>query len=201
MLPKPLQELQQIFEKFPGIGPRQASRFSFFLLKQPPEELERMADAIKSLTKEVGLCNTCYLPASGSTSCVVCSDNKRDNSIIYIVEKESDAIAMEDAKMFNGTYLVLGENISPIGKSDAAKERLRTFLKKVKNENNIKEVVLALNNTREGNFTTMYIEEMFKKNIEGAEVKLTRLGRGLSTGSELEYADEETLRNAFENRR
>jgi len=160
-----------------------------------------MADAIKSLKKEIGLCNACYLPALGSTSCVVCSDNKRDNSVIYIVEKESDAIAMEDAKMFNGTYLVLGENISPIGKSDTAKERLRTFLKKVKNENSAKEIILALNNTREGNFTTMYIEEMFKKNIEDTKVKLTRLGRGLSTGSELEYADEETLRNAFENRR
>ncbi len=160
-----------------------------------------MIEALQSLKSGVGLCKDCYLPSASKTECVVCGDQKRDKSSVYIVEKESDAVAIEQAKIFNGVYLVLGENVSPIGESALAKDRIKKFLKDLKQDKKVSEVVLALNNTREGNFTTMYVEEMFKKNLPDSKIKISRLGRGLSTGSELEYADEETLRNAFENRR
>lgn len=202
MLPEPLQQLQRMFEKYPGIGPRQASRFSFFLMRRSEKELQEFIDALNNLKKDVEPCSTCYLPAVAKSSCVVCSNPKRNNNSICVVEKETDAINMEKAGIHQGIYFVLGENISPIGESAEPKERLRSLVKNIKASNNSAEIILALNNTREGNFTSLYIQEFFKKNLEGNEtIKITRLGRGLSTGSELEYADEETLRNALEGRK
>ncbi|MDP4010519.1 MAG: recombination mediator RecR [Candidatus Spechtbacteria bacterium] len=200
MLPNPLEELQKAFEKFPGIGPRQASRFIFFLMKQP-QDLDQTVQALVGLKNNVGLCKECYLPANLGEACYICLDKKRDRSTIYIVEKESDAINMENVGKFSGIYFVLGENISPIQESQMAKTRAKEIIRRIKKDPDKKEVILALNNTREGNFTALYVEELFKENIESSKIKLTRLGRGLSTGSELEYSDEETLRNAFENRR
>jgi len=199
MLPKPLQQLQKFFEKFPGIGPRQASRFVFFLSKQPKEYIENFIQSLQSMLTEVNLCSNCNLPGLKKNSlCAICSDSSRDKKTIYIVEKEGDALNLEKTNIHNGVYFVLGKNISPIEKTQTAKEQIKNLVKKLRRENN-PEVILALNNTREGNFTAMYIKEMFKEN-ELNNVKLTSLGRGLSTGSELEYADEETLRNALKNR-
>ncbi|MEX2145223.1 MAG: recombination mediator RecR [Candidatus Spechtbacterales bacterium] len=201
MLPKPLEELQKIFEAFPGIGPRQSSRFVFFLMKQPKEEIDKIIHALNEMKKEVRLCRECYLPAGSVQDCFVCSDLKRDKNIVYVVEKESDALNMESAKILDGVYFVLGENISPMQGLQTAKERAKDLVRRVKKHGGGKEIVLALNNTREGNFTALYVEELLKENFGGKEIKITRLGRGLSTGSELEYSDEETLRNALENRR
>ena len=203
MLPKALQDLAHHFEKYPGIGPRQASRFSFFLMKQPSEEVDKLIAALTALKEEVSLCSNCYLPTQKNVSklCPICSDTKRDANSICVVERESDALSMEKMSVHRGAYLVLGENISPLHKSNIAKSRLLLFVKKLKNaDSNKREIILALNNTREGNFTSLYIQELFKKNTL-SNVKITRLGRGLSTGSELEYADEETLRNALEGRK
>jgi len=215
MLPKALQDLARHFEKYPGIGPRQAGRFSFFLMKQPSGEIDNLITALTALKKEVSLCSNCYLPTQKSRGklCTICSDTKRDASSICVVERESDALNMEKMSAHKGAYLVLGENISPLHKSNIAKSRLMLFVKKLKNAGSHRlgrgpaesgggkrEIILALNNTREGNFTSLYIQELFKKNMV-PNVKITRLGRGLSTGSELEYADEETLRNALEGRK
>ena len=200
MLPEPLQQLQRVFRKFPGIGPRQASRFSFFLLKQKTEEIDSLINALEGLKNEVAVCKNCYLPMAKSAECAICTDAKRDPRAVCIVEKESDAINMESAGVYKGRYLVLGENISPIGESDVAKKRLKQFAGELKKDNG-KEVVLALNNTKEGNFTSMYIKKLFNENLKEANIKITRLGRGLSTGSELEYADDETIKNAFESRK
>ncbi|MDX1608129.1 MAG: recombination mediator RecR [Candidatus Spechtbacterales bacterium] len=201
MLPKQLHDLQKFFQKFPGIGPRQASRFSFFLMKQNHSEIDKLINALENLKKDVSVCNECYMPTAKNANCTICTDTKRDKSALCIVEKESDAINMEDAGIYKGRYLVLGETISPIGESKTAKERLKKFTSQLKNDDDKKEVVLALNNTKEGNFTSMYIKKLFDENLEEGKVKITRLGRGLSTGSELEYADDETLKNAFESRK
>ena len=199
MLPKPLQQLQKFFEKFPGIGPRQASRFVFFLSKQPKEYIESFIESLQSMSAEVNLCGNCNLPGLKKNNlCAICSDSRRDKKTIYVVEKEGDALNLEKTNIHNGVYFVLGKNISPVEKTQSAKEQVKNLVKKLKRETN-PEVILALNNTREGNFTAMYIKEMFKEN-ELNNVTLTSLGRGLSTGSELEYADEETLRNALKNR-
>jgi len=211
MLPQSLQNLQKYFEEFPGVGPRQASRYAFFMLKQPKENVEKFIQSLKKLNEEVALCTNCYLPSErqagnktskhNSTQCKICTDKSRNKNIIYIVEKEQDAINLEKINAHNGIYLILGENISPIDEKKVVKNRVKNLIKNLSNdeESKSKEIILALNNTREGNFTSMYIQQMFKENNLG-KMKLTSLGRGLSTGSELEYADEETLRNALKNR-
>lgn len=203
MTPKPLQDLTNFFIKFPGIGPRQAGRFSFFLMKQPREEIDNFIEVLRDLKQNVSICSDCYLPIEKSEKnlCGICSDTTRNKSIICVVEKENDALNMEKIKLHDGVYLVLGQNISPMHESPTAKIRLKKLLTNVKNQKNqITEIILSLNNTREGNFTSLYIQELFKKNSLDT-IKLSRLGRGLSTGSELEYADEETLRNALEGRK
>ena len=200
MLPEPIKKLEKHFQKYPGVGPRQASRYVFFLLKQPKEYLENFINDLDYLKKQISLCENCNLPKQKQNPyCKICSDEKREKNTIYLVEKEQDAINLESTNIHNGTYFILGENISPIGDSVLAKERVKNLIRRLKKQVEPAEVVLALNNTREGNFAAMYIKEMFKEN-EMNNVKLTSLGRGLSTGSELESADEEALRNALKNR-
>ena len=131
MLPNPLEELQKAFEKFPGIGPRQANRFIFFLMKQP-QDLDQTVQALIGLKNNVGLCKECYLPANLGEACYICLDKKRDKSTIYIVEKESDAINMENVSAFNGIYFVLGENISTIAESQMAKTRIKDLVGRIK---------------------------------------------------------------------
>ena len=178
----------------------EASRFVFFLSKQPKEYIESFIQSLQSMSTEVNLCSNCNLPGLKKNNlCTICSDSRRDKKTIYVVEKEGDALNLEKTNIHNGVYFVLGKNISPVEKTQSAKEQVKNLVKKLKRETN-PEVILALNNTREGNFTAMYIKEMFKEN-ELNNVTLTSLGRGLSTGSELEYADEETLRSAMESRR
>lgn len=206
MLPSVLQDLQKHFEKYPGVGPRQAARFVFFLLKQKPEELDDLINKIDEIKNNINLCTSCYIPIhkNSGSECTICSDETRDKNFICIVEKENDALNLEQTKLHMGTYLIIGENISPINDSALTKARLKNFIEKTKKENlsadGGKEIVLALNNTREGNFTSLYIQELFKKHFDNNKIKITSLGRGLATGNELEYADEATLRHALKNR-
>lgn len=199
MIPSSLQELKRQFAKYPGVGPRQAERYAFFVLKQPREDREALIAALTSL-QNVQLCQQCFLPTEKTEAglCSICADPKRNNNLICVVEKESDALNMEKAKAHEGTYHILGENISPLTQSEVAKDRLRALVTRVRNaaRDDGKEIILALNNTREGNFTTLYAQELLKKN-DLPNTRVTRLGRGLATGSELEYADEDTLRNAL----
>jgi recombination protein RecR len=203
MIPRPLKRLENFFRRFPGIGPRQAARFSFFLFKQPKKDLESFIFALQELNSQVAACENCYMPkAVDIASCFICLDENRDKNLIYLVEKESDAFNLERPKIHAGTYFVLGQTLSPVGEDEVAKKRLKHLVRRLKSKEADTEIVLALNNTREGNFTSMYIKKMFEENdlLRSPKIKLTSLGRGLSTGSELEYADEETLRNALKNR-
>jgi len=199
MIPSSLQELKRQFAKYPGVGPRQAERYAFFVLKQPEQDREALIAALTSL-QNIQLCKQCFLPTEKNETglCAICADPKRNNNLICVVEKESDALNMEKAKAHEGTYHILGENISPLTQSEVAKKRLKALVARVQNAvgDETKEIILALNNTREGNFTTLYAQELFKQN-ELPNTRITRLGRGLATGSELEYADEDTLRNAL----
>jgi len=202
MLPLSLQELKRHFAKYPGVGPRQAERYAFFVLKQSADDRDALIAALTAL-QNVQLCRQCFLPTEKNETglCAICTDPKRDNNLICVVEKESDAVNMEKAKAHEGTYHILGENISPLTQSEIAKKRLKALVARVQGAKKTekKEIILALNNTREGNFTSLYAQELFKKN-ELPNTRITRLGRGLATGSELEYADEDTLRNALQGR-
>lgn len=205
MYPKLIQELIEEFTRFPGIGPRQATRFVFHLLKEDARRVQNLAEKIKRLPEEIGFCGQCYmsvaLGANGSnTLCRYCADTKRDSHIIMVVEKEADLQNIEKTHSFNGVYHVLNGTISPLDSSGPEKLHIKELLNRVKKlleEKKQVEMILATNPTTEGDTTALYLERTFSP----LKIKITRLGRGLTTGSELEYSDPETIKNALTNRR
>ncbi len=199
MLPHQIQNLIGQFTKLPGIGPRQATRFAFYLLRND-QEISYIENTLKSVRENVRLCGNCFLPGQGSL-CSICVSSKRDKNIICLVEKETDALNLEKTGHFQGHYYVLGGFIDPLEKNSIAHERLNLLMQKLK-DNPPLELILALTPRREGDFTSLYIERQVKPLIaQGVNIKITRLGRGLSSGAELEYADGETLKNAMAGRR
>lgn len=210
MFPKPVQQLIDLLAKLPGIGPRQAARFAFFLLKDQSELTDQLADALKSVTSKIQLCAQCFrliesAPEIAHKLCEYCRDQRRDQMLITVVEKESDMLNLEKTGVYNGTYHVLGGVISPLDSESPKKLHLRELHDRVKNlleQRETCEVVLGTNPTTEGDTTALYLERILsplKNRYE--KFKLSRLARGLSLGSELEYADEITLRNALVNRK
>ena len=209
MTPNAIEQLVEHFSALPGIGPRQATRFVYFLLKQEPTKIRAFGKAIGELQTSISLCEECFLPREGT--CTICTDPKRTHATVCVVEKESDALRLEKAGIYNGRYFVLGGTVGALAQRSSAKERI-TMLKKLVESGNVEELILGLNPTREGVFTCSYVEKVLSQ-AEGSEQtrpsearqtkkpRITRLGRGLTTGAELEYVDEETLRSAFEGRR
>ncbi len=202
MIPSPLKYLTESFTKYPGVGPRQAQRFAFFVLKQSEQERQNLINALVSLS-QVNLCEECYLPKNlKDKKCSVCSVENRLNNLICVIERETDLMNIEKTHSFLGKYIILGDNISPIKDSRFIYERIKTLLNRLLKlpEDEKKEVILALNNTREGNFTTLYIQEVLNKK-KFKNLKITQLGRGLASGNELEYLDKDTLQHAFDGRK
>ena len=220
MLPPPINQLIHQFSKLPGIGPRQATRFAFYLLRNK-DEFDTLINDLESVGANISLCENCFLPAFAKTSegrptqnslCSICLNSRRDKNAICVIEKETDALNLEKAGYFQGHYYVLGGFINPLYEDSVAHKRADLFIKKIKNWGQTSdtarsdpgklEIILALTPRREGDFTSHYIEEKLKPIKEqNANIKISRLGRGLSSGAELEYADDETLKNAFERRR
>ena len=206
--PKPIQKLIDFFIRFPGIGPRQAARFAFFLLKKDESELKEIAESIRNLKNEVLFCSLCFrsIEKNHSGLCSLCPDKKRDQNMVMVVEKESDLINMERAGNFNGLYHLLGGVIMPLNPDSSKNLHLKDFFQRIKtildSGNKNVEVVLATNPTTEGDTTALYIERILEplKN-HYPDLKISRLGRGLSLGSELEYADESTIKHALTNRK
>jgi len=196
MFPLPLQNLIDALSKLPDIGPRAATRLVFYLIRQPTEELNQLADLIKNLKKQITLCPQCFnLSAQGL--CAICQDAKRDKAVICVVENVLDIIPIEKTKQYQGLYHVLGGLISPHNGIGPEQIKIKELIGRIKSGGGVKEVILALNPTTEGDTTTLYLERLLKP----LNIKITRLGRGLSTGSSLEYTDENTLRNALLGRR
>ena len=201
MIPQILQNLKQHLSKYPEIGPRKAERYALFLLKQPREKRQELVALVNALDS-ILFCKHCFAPTEHPEgACSVCSDPQRNKQSICVVEKETNIAPVEKTNIHNGVYLILGGYISPIHDSNAVKQRIAFLVKKLKatpTEQN-KEVILAFNNTREGNFTSLYIQEVLKKHPV-QNTTITTLGRGLASGNELEYLDQETLVNALKNR-
>ena len=193
MYPQLIQKLIQRFSKFPTVGPRTAVRFVFYLLKLPPKELEELIGDIRALN-QIKLCKLCYAPDE-SEVCSICSNPGRER-VLCIVEKESDVETLEKTNIYKGYYFILGGTVGSLKQEDV--ERIRApQLKKRVQEAQFKEVIIAVNPTTEGETTALYIERILKP----FQTSITRLGRGLPIGAELEYADDETLRSAMEGRR
>ena len=197
MYPKSIQKLIGLFSKFPTVGPRTAARFVFYLLKLPKEEINDLTSAILKLKENVKSCKSCFLPFEGETElCPICRDQTRDKSLLCVVEKESDLEAIEKTKKYKGLYFILGGTLSKLKKEDIKNLRKDELLERAKNSE-IKEIIIAINPTTEGEATVLYLERLLKP----LNKKITRLGRGLPVGAELEYADEETLSSALESRK
>lgn len=189
MLPNSIKQLINQFSKLPSVGPRQAARFVFHLIKQPKAEIEEFAKDLISVSKNLKQCSSCFriIDVEGLAShiCDICNNEKRNRSIICIIEKDTDIETIEKTDRYNGLYHVLGDN---------NEAKLKELVKRVKNEKKgIKEVIIATSATTSGDTIALYIARLLKP----LQIKTTRLGRGLSTGSELEYMDEETLSQAL----
>ncbi len=201
MYPKAIQKLIEAFSLFPTVGPRTAGRFVFYLLKAPDSEIENLIHELDNLRKEIRQCAFCFNPFQAVEDeqqtglCIICRDEARDLTLLCIVEKESDLEQLEKTKQYHGRYFILG-GVNDILKKDGLQSiRAQELKSRVTDE--VKEIILALNPTTEGEAGVLYLERLLKPYGK----KVTRLGRGLPMGGELEYADDETLRSALEGRR
>lgn len=191
---KLLQKAVDEFSKLPGIGKKTALRLVLHLLKQDEPEVETFARSVLNLRSEIQYCKKCF-NISDHETCEICASNKRDTSLICVVEDLRDVIAIENTSQYRGLYHVLGGIISPmdgIGPDDLTIEQL---VERVKNED-IAEIILALSTTMEGDTTNFYIS----RKLQDMNVKLSTIARGIAIGDELEYADEITLGRSILNR-
>lgn len=195
-----IQKLIDLFSKFPTVGPRTAARFVFYLMGVKKEGVNELLNSIIELKKNIKTCPFCFKPFESkgeSNFCEICSNRARDTSLLCIIANEIDLNTIEKIKKYNGRYFILGGTISKIKKSDNEKTRIEKLKERVQKHQEIKEIILAINPTSEGESTTLYLERLLKPFGR----KISRLGRGLPVGAELEYADEETLSSALEGRK
>ena len=202
----PIDRLSEAFERFPGIGPRQAGRFVQYLLRQNQSYRSTLADSIKKLSAETAQCNKCFRWFVKSDAkrdfCDICGDARRDASLLFVVEKDADIENVEKSG-YRGLYFVLSGTI-PLASEEPQKFiRLEKLLVRANHRNHrgdasmkLQEIILGLSATAEGDHTRLILQEKLKN----AGPKISSLGRGLSTGSELEYADPDTIASAFDSR-
>lgn len=201
-----LERLIRHFEKFPGIGTRQARRFAFHLLTEPHETTKELAELIRDIKNTVAVCPSCFRFFSKNAQgeeCSICAHTLRDHTKLLIVERDSDIDALERSKMYDGLYFVLGGTVPLLDSNDIKKLRggaLKATVEMRVNEG-LTELTLAFSVNPDGENTARYVETLLRDLITTHHLTVNQLGRGLSTGSELEYADSETLKSAFENRK
>ncbi len=195
---QPIQNLIKIFSEFPTVGPRTASRFVFYLIKMSQDDFDEFSNSLKILKESVAICPSCFNPFETSETkkeqlCPICSDPLRDKTLLCLVEKETDLLSIEKTREYRGLYFILGDTLSILKKDE--EKKIRTA--------ELEEIIIATNPTSEGEATALYIQRKLKGlGLEQDKMpKITRLGRGLPVGGELEYADEETLKSAFEGRK
>ncbi len=202
MNPAPIQRLVSELGKLPGIGNRTAQRLAFHLLRVEADEANALADAIREVKEKIGLCEVCFNLADGPR-CRICSDTRRDGSLICVVEEPGDVIPVERTHEFSGRYHVLGGALSPIDGVDPDDLKIAQLYARVvtpvADEPAVREVVLATNPTTTGEATALHIADGLRERAPGLIV--TRLASGLPVGSDLEYADEVTLGRALAGRR
>lgn len=201
-LPKALERLIESFEKLPGIGPKTAQRLAFYLLHVPQSDLDEFGENLKNLKNQTVLCSVCF-NIGESDPCFICQDPTRDNSTICIVEDALDLLAIERSGKYKGVYHVLHGVIDPLNSIGPDDIYLPQLVLRIKNhESRIKELILATNPTMEGEATSLYIVRELAKAKNGSnKLRITRIGRGLPIGSDIEYADEVTIERALEGRR
>ncbi len=195
-LPEPVQKLVDAFARLPGIGPKTASRLTFYLLRAPEDVSLSLSEALAGIKQETGLCEICFNITHKETAvCEVCASEQRDRQIICVVEEPLDVLAIEKTAGYNGLYHVLHGVLSPIEGIGPEDLKIRELYARLEN-GGVKEVILATNPSMEGDATAMYLNER----ITPLGVRVTRLARGLPVGGDLEYADQNTLLRALAGR-
>jgi len=194
-----IKRLIESFERLPGIGPKTAQRLTYYLLHVPQGQLEEFGEALSSLKRKTKTCSICFNVAEVDP-CPICTDRSRDQSRICIVEQPLDVLAIEKSGVYNGLYHVLHGSISPLDNIGPDEIHIHDLSPRLE-DGKISELIIATNPTMEGEATAMYIANLVGKQTRSNKLQVTRLGRGLPTGADLEYADEITLTKAFEGRR
>ena len=202
-------KLEEIFRHFPGIGPRQAKRFVYYLLTKSSSDLSDLTKLISELKQSISVCKKCqrFFPVGFNQEktldiCSICLDENRDRGLLMIVSRDIDFQAVEKSRAFSGVYFILGGSVPILEDMPEKKIRQKELLERINELNSdIREVIVATNINPEGEHTAMYIGKLLKPEADKYKFRVTALGRGLSTGTELEYSDSETLKSALENRR
>ncbi|MEX0895558.1 MAG: recombination mediator RecR [Patescibacteria group bacterium] len=196
-LPRAVRELTETFERLPGIGPKSAQRLAFYLLHHPESRLQEFADRLVALKKNTVLCGICH-NVSEQDPCSLCTDTKRDQAALCIVEQPLDVLALERSGAFGGKYHILHGSIAPLHNIGPEQLFLHDISKRL---DGVEEIILATNPTMEGEATALYITEYIRQSLQYSEMKITRIGHGLPIGADIEYADGVTLKRSLEGRR
>jgi recombination protein RecR len=197
LLPPPIQDLVDAFSRLPGIGPKTASRLTFFLLRAPENLALDLGEALNNLKSGTVFCQTCFnITQAGREECEICTNPERDSSQICVVEEPLDVLALERTAGFQGRYHVLQGALSPIEGIGPDDLKIRELVERVR-KGGVKEVILATNPSLEGDATAMYL----RRHLSSLDLRVTRLARGLPVGGDLEYADLNTLLRALAGRR
>ena len=194
VVPQPVQHLIDEFARLPGIGPKSASRLTFYLLRAANEQALDLAEALKDLKERTRFCSTCF-NITEDDPCLICADETRDEALLCVVEEPLDVLALERTGGFRGRYHVLQGALSPIEGISPEDLKIRELLTRLQTEE-IREVILATNPSMEGDATAMYLRQQ----LAPLSVRITRLARGLPMGGDLEYADQNTLLRALAGR-
>jgi recombination protein RecR len=192
----PLRALIDELGRLPGIGPKSAQRIAFHILKVPTEDAHRLSDAIVAVKERTTLCDQCFNVAEGGALCAVCADDRREETILCVVEDPRDIVAVERTGQFHGRYHVLGGALNPLEGIGPDQLKVRELLTRI-DAGKIKEVIVCTNPNLEGEATAMYVARL----LTPLGIVVSRLASGLPVGGDLEYADELTLGRALEGRR
>lgn len=199
-----IHKLQEIFSHFPGIGPRQARRFVYYLMNKSPSFLNEFTRLIGDMKKSIFECNSCHkFSALPNTNvkveiCDICSNKNRDISTLLIVARDADLEAIESSGAYKGMYFVLGGSVPILDKEPQKRIRLESLLNKISKSNETREIIISMNSTPEGDHTADIVRDAIMRIKK--DTKISVLGRGISTGAELEYLDKDTILNALKNR-
>jgi recombination protein RecR len=201
-----IDKLSEIFKEFPGIGERQARRFVYFLMSRTGAYNENLSSLILDLKKEISQCRECFRffiikQNNRENICDICGNSNTDSSVLMIVEKDSDLESVRKSRVYNGKYFVLGGLVPIVEKNTKSRVRIEELKQRLSSpKSGFGEIILAFSLNPQGDHTDQYVREQIKDICDKQNIKISSLGRGLSTGTELEYSDNDTLKNALKNR-
>ncbi len=200
-----IDKLAEIFKEFPGIGERQAKRFVYFLMSRHGSYTENLSRTILELKKEITQCKECFrfflINNEHKNICDICSNPNTDNTTLMIVEKDSDLESVRKSRAYSGKYFILGGLVPIVEKTTKSRVRIEELKQLISSPKTVfGEIILAFALSPQGDHTDQYVREQIHDITESKKIKISSLGRGLSTGTELEYSDNDTLKNALKNR-